>query len=453
MITRRRATELLLTTNDSVVSLPRVEIRAGQRIAEQLAETAKQTLGIEAYTLFVSRTPAAPENALGTKCALLESLEQNDAAPTGTSWVSSAGATVDASMPSGDCAAIRGTLQELERDAAEPVSAPFARPGWIKELSDWIQEQLDPLGLRMTGRFQQLNAGRKFSLVRIETCGPAVWFKATGEPNIHEVPVTVTLARLFPSYVPELLGLHSSWNGWLSREASGSTLDNFSDVAAWKRVAKKLAELQIASIAKSTELLESGCKEIGLSKLIEEVDPFLVRMSALMAMQEEQPPAILTKSQLQILGEELKNACSELQYIRLPHTLGHFDFNPGNILVSPETCIFLDWAEASVTLPLITFEYLREHHRRLHPGDEKAVEKIKSAYLDAWLPFFSLDDLASGLAVTPLVAVYAYAISGSGWRSSEALQNPALAGYLRGLTRRMHREAVRIRERSEPCLR
>jgi len=149
----------------------------------------------------------------------------------------------------------------------------------------------------------------------------------------------------------------------------------------------------------------------------------------------------------------LKHACSALRGLGFPQTIGHIDFNPGNILVSPETCIFLDWAEGCVTSPLITFEYLREHCRRHHLEDPKAAESMVSSYLHPWHALFSPDDLAHGMALTPLVAVFAYAVSGNTWRSSETLRNPALAGYLRSLTRRMHREAIQIRERSEPCLR
>jgi hypothetical protein len=453
MITRRRATELLLAANGSVLSLPRVEVRTGRRLAEQLTEAVRKEFGTEAYCLFVPGIVTAPENALGTKYALMESIGQNNPAPSGTYWVSSTAASGEAALPADEGAAVRSSLQEVKRYVAEPLSGPFARPGWIKELFQWAQKQLDPLGLRVTGSFQQLNASPTFSLIRMETGGPAVWFKATGEPNGHELPVTLTLTRFFPGYVPAVLGVHPSWNGWLSQEAEGSTLDSFTEISTWIRTAKTLAELQIASIGKSAELVESGCKDLRPSNLIQQVDPFLVHMSTLMATQKKQPPAILTDSQLQILSDELKDACSALRDLGLPHTLGHVDFNPGNILVSPETCIFLDWAEGCVTTPLITFEYLREHCRRHHLEDAKAAESIASAYLHPWHSFFSPEDLVRGMALTRLVAVFAYAVSSSTWSSSETLRNPALAGNLRSLTRRMHREAIRIRERSEPCLR
>jgi len=63
------------------------------------------------------------------------------------------------------------------------------------------------MGVRLTGKFRQLNASPTFSLIRLETNGVALWFKATGKPNEHELAIALSLARLFPRYVPRVLGL------------------------------------------------------------------------------------------------------------------------------------------------------------------------------------------------------------------------------------------------------
>jgi hypothetical protein len=297
-----------------------------------------------------------------------------------------------------------------------------------------------------------LNASPTFSLIRLETDDGALWFKATGEPNSHELSVSVLLARLFPGHVPRILGVHPSWNGWLSAEASGTALDEISDVSAWERAAEGLAELQIASIGKSAELLEAGCKDLRISKLEELIDPFLARMAEFMTAQEKPSPAPLSTSELVSLGEGLKEACSLLQSSGLPDTLGHIDCNPGNIFVSPDRCVFLDWAEGCVSNPLITFEYLREHIGRSAIEEPSAVERLTAAYVRPWTSFYSPDDLRRALAASPLIAVFVYAIASDSWRSAESLRHPQLAGYLRSLTRRMYRETLHAAEKSELCL-
>ncbi len=174
--------------------------------------------------------------------------------------------------------AIKGSLRELDLYASQPQIGPFGRPGWLRDLFIWAQEQLSPLGLRVNGHFHQFNAGPTFSLIRLETNGPAVWFKAAGEPNRHELPITVSLTRLFPKNLPAILGVHPSWNGWLSEEVSDATLDQFTELPVWEGVAKDLAELQIASIGQDAELLAARCKDLRLPNLFDLVDPLFTRM-------------------------------------------------------------------------------------------------------------------------------------------------------------------------------
>lgn len=141
-----------------------------------------------------------------------------------------------------------------------------------------------------------------------------------------------------------------------------------------------------------------------------------------------------------------------LESFHLPDTLGHADFNPGNILVSPDRCVFLDWAEGSVAHPFLTFEYLRQHVARSSVREPAASERITAAYLAPWGAFYPPEILRRALAIASLIAVFAYAVNCDAWRSLETLRNPRAAGYLRSLTRRMFRESVLAAERSVPCL-
>jgi hypothetical protein len=380
----------------------------------------------------------------------MESVRHNDKAPAGTFWMPPS-AAADCS-DAGEAAAIRESFEELDAYVRGEKMGPFARPGWLRELSSWAQEQVAPLGLRVTGGFRQWNASPTFSLIRLETNDGALWFKATGEPNSHELAVSLLLARLFPKHVPRILGIHRSWNGWLSAEVTGTALDEISDCCTWERVAGELAEVQIASIGKGRELLDGKCKDLRLPGLVNLIDPFLARMADFMAAQEKTSPAPLSNSELASLVEGLKQSCSLLRSFGLPDTLGHIDFNPGNILVSADRCVFLDWAEGCVTNPLITFEYLRRHMERGGVEEPAGDSRLSAAYLRPWAAFFSPNDLLRALAAVPPVAVFVHAIAGDAWRTLNPVSNPALAGYLRSLTRRMYRDAVRAAEGSELCL-
>ena len=453
IITRRSGSEILFTGNGFNWSLPSLEIPSKHRLAEQLNDRLHAERGLRAYCLFaLNHSRADSRTTPRAKFAVMEALEFEDRGPLGCHWLTVSGNGSHCADPLDDTA-ITEAIQEMNSYQKDIAKGPFARPGWIRELFEWIDTRIGPLGLRMTGAIRQLNASATFSLIRLETTGAAVWFKATGQPNLHELPVSVSLARLFPGYVPKILGVHRTWNGWLSEEALGTLLDDYEETSAWERAARTLAELQLASVESCAELLANHCKDFRLSKLVQFIDPFLARMADLMAAQVKQLPEPLTPSSLTLLGQRMRQASRLLEELRLPDTLGHVDFNPGNIVLSPSRCCFLDWAEGCVTHPFATFEYLLEHARRRLRGNDAVVERITAGYLHPWQSVFSADTLTEALGISPLIAVFIAAISDARWRSVDPREDPVLAGYFRGLTRRMFREATEMAQRSEQCLR
>lgn len=445
IVTRHNAVEFLLLPGASGWSLPFVEIPPEQRTAQQLTAELYAASGWRGYCLLISH---AIEEL--PRWAAIEIASHGNASHLGGRWFpldAEAHLRIDSAV---DRAVIEKCTEELAMHWKQPNQAPFAKTGWLAELSCWVAEQIAPVGLRLTGGFTQLNASPAFTLMRLETDGSAVWFKAVGPPNRHELPVTVCLAGLFPEYLPRLLGVHPAWNGWLAEEVRGHALDHFREFSSWTKAAESLAQLQILSIGKQAELLEGPCKDLRLTGLTAVIDRFIERMREFMADQQTKAPAPLTDSEFTSLASHLHQACSRLGELALPDTLGHLDLNPGNIFVSGEHCVFLDWAEACVANPLVTFEYLREHFRRNGQIDATASRSLAVAYLGPWRSLMAPDDLDRAMAFSPLVAVFSFAAAGA-WRSAETLRERSHAGYFRSLTRRMQREALRLEERSKLC--
>jgi len=449
IITRRNASEVLLLPQSAGWALPQVEVQPHRRHAEQLTTGVRKEWGLTSYCLIPLRLQDNEQNQC-TGCTVLEAVESNGRAPQGAHWMPRA---VAARCCEGrDASAIAELLTEMDTYAQSENAGHFARPGWLRELFLWAQTQATSLGFRLTGGFQQLNASPTFSLVRLETNDRALWFKATGKPNTHELSIATALARSFPQFVPEIVAVHKEWNGWLSLEAPGAPLDETRDLSSWTRAAETLAELQIASVGKTKALVEAGAKDLRSCNLTGEIHPFLSRMSELMAAQEKPSPAPLTESELGTLGERIKESCELLQSLDIPDTLGHIDFNPGNILVSQDSCVFLDWAEAAVTNPTVTFEYLREHLRSCEFKEPSAGERLAAAYLGPWKAVCRTEEMQRALMVSPLLAVFVYAVASQSWRSTDIAGDRKLAGYFRSLTRRMYREVVRVEQGSELCL-
>src|SRR5206468_4501084 len=147
-----------------------------------------------------------------------------------------------------------------------------------------------------------------------------------------------------------------------------------------------------------------------------------------------------------------KNALSCLRSLDIPDTLGHSDFNPGNILVGSKRCTFIDWAEAHVSHPFLTFEYLISHLRKDCPPLARFEGAIRSAYAQRWRSVSLSEHVSEAFLFSPLVAVFAYAVAGNSWREPERLEIPQVPGYLRSLTRRMKQEADSVPRRRVECI-
>jgi hypothetical protein len=381
----------------------------------------------------------------------MECIRSNDSPPPGLHWQFVSTVSGIGPFCQADAIAIRSLVQRIEECKEGADSQPFTRSGWIKELFVWTQEQIADSGLRLSGEFRQLNASPTFSLIQFDANGESVWFKATGEPNRTELSVTAALSELLPDFVPKVLAVHSAWNGWLSKHASGNNLADGSSVLDWIKAAESLASMQILTIGRTPKLLAAGSRDLRTSTLLPLIAPFIEQMTELMCAQTKEHPAPLSAPELEFLASALADSCLQLIESNIPETLGHMDLNPWNILVSPSGCRFLDWAEGCVSCPLLSIEYLLSHFRQRQETDDNKVKRIREAYSRPWIAHASHAQFATATFHAPLVAVYAYALAGDYWKSHDNRNNRVRAGVLRSLTRRMHAEARRMAPAKTEC--
>jgi hypothetical protein len=448
---RNSGSEILVAGERPPFTLPCVEIPKWERVAENLTEAVKKRYGLSAICLFALEPSDAKANG---EPPLYQVMETRDAATVPSNemrWLPLDSISDQPFADEQDLAAITDTLRQIAGFQSGEAIEPFGRLGWIEELFSWVQGEIEPYGLRLTGNFRQLNASPTFSLIRLETNAQAVWFKAVGEPNLREFGISVRLASLFPGFVPAAVANRPAWHGWLTTEFSGSTLDQVPDSYAWERAAHNLAELQIASIRKTDLLLEAGCRDLRVPCLLSSVDPFMEVMAQLMEVQQKTPPPVLSRKELGRLSDQIKDALSAWDQLNIPDTLGHLDFNPGNILCSANQCVFLDWAEAYVGPSFLTLQYLREHLMRLRRGDIGFFADVVKAYETKWRQIIPSENVSAAMDFAPLLAVFAYAAGPESGRNPALPRDPKAATCLRGLTRRMHVEIQRLQERRPLC--
>ena len=447
----RGGTEVLVVPNGDRCTLPTVEIPRWQRVPASLAAALRSEWGVDVIALFEFQDDP-PGDPGSIRYEATEYLRGRSNPTSPSRWTEISTLERDSSIDQRDYRAIQRVLGVCNGKTEAALAGPFARLGWFAELREWIESAVSPMGFRLTAEFRQLNASPSFSLIRFETSGPAVWFKAVGEPNQREFPITCTLSRLFPSRLPNVLATRPDWNAWLTRESEGRLLGDEQESGTWERVAVVLAELQINSCDRTPALAGAGARDLSVGTLRKQIRPFVDITQQLMQQQPKTPPPTLDRKELLALGDRIGEAFDFLEALEIPETLGHLDLNPGNIVVSATKCVFLDWAEAYVGNPFLTFQYLIEHFRRSHPRDSSRECQVLESYAAPWSRILSRDAIHAGLTVAPLLAVFSY-MCGTGLLSDgERLKQAEFAGYLRGLARRMDREARVWADRSSKCI-
>ena len=451
IVLSRDGTQVLLVPNGGHQTLPSVEIPRWQRVAENLTAAVDSNWGEEVICIFDPASDSPTDGAV-TRYQAAEHLCTRSNPKMPTYWAPVSTLSQDSLADGRDYAAIKQVTAVCNGEMGAESAGPFSRLGWFSELRNWIESVVEPIGLHVNGRFQQLNASASFSLIRFETDGPALWFKAVGEPNQREFTITCLLAQLFPEYLPQILGRRPDWNGWLSREAPGKLLSDVQEQVRWEQASASLAKLQIQSIDRGSQVLGAGARDLGSAALSKLIQPFISVVAQLMERQTKVPPSILDRKDLSALADLLQSAVDATKAIGIPETIGHLDLNPGNIIASENRCAFLDWAEAYVGNPLLSLEYLLEHARRTFGPDSAVLTKMTAAYCARWVGVVSPAAIADALAFAPLLAVFAYAAGSDVWNETQRLEEPATAGYLRSLARRMHREARELADRRALCL-
>lgn len=332
--------EVLVGFDGAHPAFPQVEIPRWQRVAENLTAAVRENCGIHAVSLSSLEAPPAESSSQQIHYEIMEPCGPADEAPRGKHWVAIGGLLESAFRDVCDFQAVRQAIAQVMVRSEDTAREPFGRLGWYPELQRWVQEQIGTQGLHLNGRFRQINACPSFSLIRFETEGPAVWFKAVGAPNQREYPLTLALARYFSRFVPQVIATRPECNGWLAREAEGSLLNESSTLPSWGAAAQDLAELQISSLGQSLHLLELGARDLRTWALADFVEPFFRAMNEVMKRQAKMPPAPLSHEELHALSARLREALIVFEEAIIPATLGHLDLNPGNIVCSPPVASF-----------------------------------------------------------------------------------------------------------------
>ena len=445
IVNRRSASELLVFESGAGLSLPRVAAPVGTRVAEALNRQIAALWNLQVFSLYPLSVPTPPLSGSGTRYHVLESLAPDAAAPRAGSWLPIGDLREARFSEPSDFAAVQRWIENLTPREDRKNRSPFEKPGWLPVLKELVQEAIRTIPLTLTGGFLQLNASSAFSLIRFETDGDAVWFKAVGAPNQREFALTILLSSLVPSYIPHVLTTQPLWNAWTMLEAPGLRLSETNDLSVWSNAARDLARMQIACLERTEEILGCPARDTRVNWLCKQVKPFFAILSELMEGQLTGAPPRLSPREVVQLEADTLEALRCLQHECIPDSLGHLDLNPGNIIAQSDHTVFLDWAEGSVGHPFFSFAYLLEHFRRICPGNSQGASRLIQEYAAVWKSILPARKTEKTLSVSTFLAVFVHAVSSDTWRDRHALEEPGMAGYYRSLARRMKHYGDRVR--------
>jgi hypothetical protein len=449
-----RERRILVDQTSQAYQLPQVTIPPFTRIGYAATTAAREKYGFALFVITEATTKPREADSLDLENLVLVCRLQdpNTSLPDAMAW--HAQDEVELTKP--DQLALETAMREFETYDSDEKASSFGRYRSLDDLRGWYTPHLEQLGLRETD-IQQWNGDPWFALFRIKTepkaieattegsaegateLPKALWFKAVGEPNTREYAVTLALAQECPYWFAKIIASNPEWHGWLMEEVDGHELDEEPDGRPWALTARVLAKVQKRFVGKEDELLALGCCDWRMPRVLAALDPFFEDMEEIMARQPGEPPRRLDRSELRALKLRCQDLCRRVEDVDIPYTITHGDFSPHNVMVSSGWPVFIDWAEAYLSFPFISWEYFWNRTIKDHPEHTDWHERMHRNYAyRVWAPLLTQSRVDEGLRLSPAMAVLILALYGID--DSEQRANRRADKGKRSLVRRLARE-------------
>lgn len=422
-------------------SLPHVQLPRYCRTAAALTTELRRVYGME--TVYLTTLPGSASVRLPLHVA---ELREHDALPVDWHWIETAklqeaaaiGFPVSAILE-GYCAVTTATGEDR-----------YARLGWFDDLIEWASSLAASYSRKLTGDFSQWNGGRAF-LCRFEAESGAVWFKAPGTVSPLEWVATPRLAEAASAWLPEILGTHQEWRGWLAEEV-GESLYASTDLRYFELAARSLGQMQRRFEDHTDWLFGLGVQDQTLPFLQAHLPEFMELVCALGEFGSEQRPVTLSGEQVVLLRDCLYSAIDTLRGLGFPDSILHGDIGPGSIVSDGVRCAFIDWSRIYAGFPPLCCELMLNKFAPQLKNVGGWRERLWNAYLNQWPEFRArLAPPETRLSLS-LVALMAYVLTKVDLHNFRERRTRGAASYLCVIVRRMFATAAEIREtHAEVC--
>jgi hypothetical protein len=399
--------------------LPDLEVESG-RLGISLTRAVRSQLQMEIFCLVL---PTHLQNNFQTVCVQ----SHKNVLPYDCVWIEPEQLNVDEQTKT----AIRSTMSEVIA-----TTAGFGGQHWYGQVVAWLQQELSRMGYELQA-LEQWNGRIGGVLLRVVTSGPNFWFKAVSDFNLREMQIAQLLAEKHPSRFPLVLATHPQWNAFLLENVRGRELYEIDDLETWKTVAATLAEVQGEWTSRGKELLEARAADLRALTILPRLPAFFSHVNEAMSRQKKETPLILSPHQVSGMRNQLERLCEEVGMLPFASGLANADFSPHNTLITSAGPVFIDWAEACVSLPLIAGEYLWNRMAVELPERRSWQADLRMTYLSCWAERYGTETVVRAAELLPSFSILAVAM----FYHERECQGPSpYDSYLRSLTRKLHYE-------------
>jgi hypothetical protein len=290
-----------------------------------------------------------------------------------------------------------------------PLRPPWAveRSGWWAGLRAWMEAELARVERVPVGEPRPVKVWSLSGVYRQETDQGPVYLKvaASAPPLfVDEARLTAELARRFPGCMPRVLAARPG-PGWLLLEGEGEPIRDDTDLTQPERrrlsllVARRHAELQVASAGLLDALLAAGCIDRRVATLAGEVTEIMADPLVEAALE----PADWARLRA---GEgEVRAAIARMAELAIPPALVHGDLHLGNALLRGEEPVIIDWTDACIAPPMVDLI------APLWAEDRGMAAEWKAIYLDVWEALVPRDRLEEAWALNGILLPLHHVIS------------------------------------------
>ncbi len=235
----------------------------------------------------------------------------------------------------------------------------------------WIRAHVEPVG-----RTKLVHERPWGTVRRVPIAGGVAWFKACASAHAFEARLTAALASRWPDRLPCVVASDEE-RAWLLLYDAGDPLGFDGDPEPWFAVLPRYAELQRGETAHALGHVAGGVPERRIATLPALYDSMLER---------ELPVRSGDLARLRTFAPRFAELCDELAAHDIAETIQHDDLHGGNVYKRNGTLRILDWGDACVSHPFLTFFVTFLHLEEMLPSDGPWFERLRDAYLEPWGP-------------------------------------------------------------------